>query len=254
MDIANRSILVTGGSSGLGAATVTALVSRGAGVIVADLSPPSDEQQQAWGDRAVFFRTDVTSETDVADSLARGQDRFGPLGGVVSCAGILHAERLLSRTGDGALAAFARVIHVNLVGTFNVVRLAAEQMALAVPDEDGERGVVVLTSSVAAFDGQIGQAAYAASKGGVASLTLPLARELGTRGIRVLSLAPGVFETPMMQAAPDKVRDSLLEQTPFPHRFGHPDEFAQLVLHVFDNRMLNGCTLRLDGGLRMGAR
>jgi len=254
MDMANRSILVTGGSSGLGAACVTAFVAARAGVIVADLAPPSAEQQEAWGDRAVFFRTDVTSEAEVAETLARGQDRYGPLGGLVSCAGILHAERLLSRTGQAALESFRRVVEVNLVGTFNVVRLAAEQMALAQPDDQGERGVVVLASSVAAFDGQIGQAAYSASKGGVASLALPLARELGTRGIRVVSLAPGVFETPMMQVAPEKVRSSLLEQTPFPPRFGRPEEFADLVLHVFANRMLNGCTLRLDGGLRMGAR
>jgi NAD(P)-dependent dehydrogenase (short-subunit alcohol dehydrogenase family) len=167
---------------------------------------------------------------------------------------VLSAERVLGRDGVASLAEFRRVIEVNLTGTFNAARLAAEAIARSEPQEDGVRGVIVLTSSISAFEGQIGQAAYAASKGGVASLTLPLARELGQHGIRVVSIAPGVFDTPMMQAAPDSVRQSLIDQIPFPHRFGQADEFASLVCHVFENNMLNGCVLRLDGALRMGAK
>lgn len=254
MQIDKSTILVTGGSSGLGAACVETLAHRGASVIVADVAPPRGDAVEKYPDRILFARTDVTSEADVRAAITSGAERFGPLRGLVACAGILNAERLLGREGVASLDAFRRVIDVNLTGTFNTVRLAAEAIARSEPQEDALRGVIVMTSSVSAFEGQIGQAAYAASKGGVASLTLPLARELGQHGIRVVSIAPGVFDTPMMQAAPEKVRQSLSEQIPFPHRLGQADEFAALVCHVFENNMLNGCVLRLDGAIRMGPK
>jgi NAD(P)-dependent dehydrogenase (short-subunit alcohol dehydrogenase family) len=188
---------------------------------------------------------------DMRAAIAAGEERFGPLRGAVACAGVLHAERVLGRTGIASLEEFRRVIDINLNGTFNMVRLAAEAIARSEPQEDGLRGVLIMTSSVSAFDGQIGQASYSASKGGVASMTLPLAREFGQHSIRVVSVAPGVFETPMMQAAPEKTRQSLVEQIPFPKRFGHPEEFASFVCHIFENNMLNGCTLRLDGAARL---
>jgi NAD(P)-dependent dehydrogenase (short-subunit alcohol dehydrogenase family) len=202
----------------------------------------------------LFAPTDVTNEAAVRSAISAGEERFGPLRGAVICAGVLHAERVVGRSGIASLDEFRRVVDVNLIGTFNTVRLAAEAMARSEPVKGGMRGVVVMTSSIAAFDGQIGQAAYAASKGGIASLTLPLARELAQHGIRVVSIAPGVFDTPMMQAAPDNVRQSLIDQIPFPHRLGDADEFASLVCHAFENDMLNGCVIRLDGALRMGAK
>jgi len=254
MQIDALTILITGGSSGLGAACVEMLARRGAYVIGVDVAPPRDGILAEFSDRVLFAPADVTREADMRSAIAAGEERFGPLRGVVVCAGVLHAKRVLGRTGVASLEEFHRVIEVNLTGTFNTVRLAAEAIARAEPQADGLRGVVVMTSSVAALDGQIGQAAYAASKGGVASLTLPLARELGQHGIRVVSVAPGAFDTPMMQAAPEKVRQSLIDQTPFPRRLGRADEFASLVCHVFENDMLNGCVLRLDGGLRMGPK
>lgn len=254
MQIDSSTILVTGGNSGLGAACVEMLARRGARVIVADLAPPRDSLPAEIADRVLFVRTDVTSESDMCAAIAAGEQRFGTLRGAVACAGILYAERVLGRTGIASLDEFRRVIDINLNGTFNTVRLAAEAIARSEPQEDDLRGVLVMTSSVSAFDGQIGQASYSASKGGVASLTLPLAREFGQHGIRVVSIAPGVFETPMMQGAPDKVRQSLVEQVPFPHRLGHPDEFAAMVCHIFENNMLNGCVLRLDGAIRMGPK
>jgi NAD(P)-dependent dehydrogenase (short-subunit alcohol dehydrogenase family) len=254
MKLNAATILITGGSSGLGAGCATALVQRGACVVVGDVIPPREVSITGFSDRVLFARTDVTSEPDVRSAIAAGEEQFGPLRGVVTCAGIVHAERVLGRTGVASLEEFRRVIDVNLTGTFNVARLAAESIARSEPQEDGVRGVVVMTASISAFDGQIGQAAYSASKGGVASLTLPLAREFAQHGIRVVSVAPGVFDTPMMQAAPDKLRQSLIDQTPLPRRFGHPDEFAALVCHIFENDMLNGCVLRLDGALRMGPK
>jgi NAD(P)-dependent dehydrogenase (short-subunit alcohol dehydrogenase family) len=254
MKIDSSTILVTGGSSGLGAACTEMLARRGARVIVADLSPPRGGVPTEIADCVLFVRTDVTSEADMRAAIAAGEERFGPLRGAVACAGVLHAGRVLGRAGVASLEEFRRVIDINLNGTFNMMRLAAEAIARSEPQEDGLRGVLVMTSSVSAFDGQIGQASYSASKGGVASLTLPLAREFGQRGIRVVSVAPGVFETPMMQAAPDKVRQSLFEQIPFPHRFGQPAEFASFVCHIFENNMLNGCVLRLDGAVRLGAK
>jgi NAD(P)-dependent dehydrogenase (short-subunit alcohol dehydrogenase family) len=249
MQFSSSTVLITGGSSGLGAACVGAFVRKGANVIIADIAPP-----RSSSDHVLFVQTDVTSEPDLRSAIAAGEERFGPLRGAIACAGVLHAERLLGRERIASLEDFGRVIKINLSGTFNTVRLAAEAIARSEPQEDGLRGVVVMTSSVSAFEGQIGQAAYAASKGGVASLTLPLARELGQHGIRVVSVAPGVFDTAMMQAAPDKVRQSLIDQIPFPHRLGQAKEFASFVCHVFENNMLNGCVLRLDGALRMGPK
>jgi NAD(P)-dependent dehydrogenase (short-subunit alcohol dehydrogenase family) len=251
MKIDSSTILITGGSSGLGAACTEMLARRGARIIVADLAPPRDGVPDEIAQRVLFTRTDVTSEADMRAAIAAGEERFGPLRGAVACAGVLHAERVLGRTGIASLEDFRRVIDINLNGTFNMVRLAAEAIARSEPQEDRLRGVLVMTSSVSAFDGQIGQASYSASKGGVASLTLPLAREFGQHGIRVVSVAPGVFETPMMQAAPEKVRQSLVDQMQFPKRFGHPEEFASFVCHIFENNMLNGCVLRLDGAARL---
>jgi NAD(P)-dependent dehydrogenase (short-subunit alcohol dehydrogenase family) len=254
MQIDSSTILVTGGSSGLGAACTEMLARRGARIIVADLAPPRRGVPTDIAERVMFTRTDVTSEAEMRAAIVAGEERFGPLRGAVACAGILHAERVLGRTGIASLEEFRRVIDINLNGTFNMARLAAEAISRTEPQDDGLRGVVVMTSSISAFDGQIGQASYSASKGGVASLTLPLAREFGQHGIRVVSIAPGVFETPMMQAAPDKVRQSLVEQIPFPKRFGHADEFASFVCHIFENNMLNGSVLRLDGAVRMGPK
>jgi len=253
MELTDTSILVSGGSSGLGAACVRRLLARGARVLVADIVPPFEEIDPP-SDRRLFVRADVTSEADVQAVIEAGRQRFGPLRGAVLCAGILRAERVLGANGPASLESFRRVVEVNLVGAFNVARLAAAAMAANDPDADGQRGVIVMTASVAAFEGQVGQAAYSGSKGGVASMALPLARDLASRGIRVVAIAPGVFETPMMQAMPDKIRTSLADQVPFPKRLGRPEEFAALVEHVFDNTMLNGCVLRLDGALRMGSR
>ena len=247
-------MLVTGGSSGLGAACVANLLRQNANVVIADLSEPAEAVLHEFEGQVVFARTDVCDETELQAAVAAGEDRFGPLQGVVTCAGVLHAERLLPRDGIASLDAFRRVIDVNLIGTFNTLRLCGEAIARHDPNPEGERGVMVMTSSVTAFEGQIGQAAYAASKGAVASLTLPLARELSQHGIRVVSITPGVFETPMMQAAPERVRQSLIDQTVFPKRLGQPEEFAALVSHVFQNTMLNGCTLRLDGSVRLAAK
>ena len=221
--------------------------------VIADLKPPQALLEEC-GRNFAFCAADVTDEAALRAAMAAAQERFGALRGVVACAGILHAERILGREGLCELSAFRRVVEVNLVGTFNVLRLAADRMQRNAPDDDGQRGVIITTASAAAFEGQIGQAAYAASKGGVAAMTLPAARELGRFGIRVVSIAPGVFETPMMQAAGEEQRQAFQSQIPFPPRFGRPEEFAALVEHILANHMLNGTVIRLDGGLRMPAR
>jgi NAD(P)-dependent dehydrogenase (short-subunit alcohol dehydrogenase family) len=255
MSPAGLTFLITGGASGLGAACARRLVQAGASVVIADVSAAAGEAlAKELGERAACVLTDVTSTDSAQAAVDAAIQHFGALHGVVNCAGILGAARIVGRDGPHDLALFERVIRVNLVGTFNMLRLAAAAMTLNPPGVDGERGVIVNTASVAAFDGQIGQAAYAASKGGVASLTLPAARELARFGIRVVAIAPGVFDTAMMQAAPDAVRQSLAEQAAFPHRFGRPEEFAQLVQQVIENPMLNGCVIRLDGAMRMGPK
>jgi NAD(P)-dependent dehydrogenase (short-subunit alcohol dehydrogenase family) len=253
--IANQKVLIAGGASGLGQATARRLVSGGASVVIADMNASAGEAlAKELGDRAAFAPTDVTSEQSVQAAIELAIKRFGALHGVVNCAGILGAARIVGRDGPHDLALFQKVIHVNLIGTFNVLRLAAAAMSKSEPSAEGERGIIINTASVAAFEGQIGQAAYAASKGGVASLTLPAARELARFGIRVVAVAPGVFETAMMEAAPGAVRDSLAEETVFPARFGRAAEFAQLVQQIIENPMLNGCVIRLDGAMRMGAK
>lgn len=255
MELADRAFLVTGGASGLGAACVRRFLARGANVVIADLNAQAGQQLATeLGPRAAFVATDVTNAESAQAAVQTALDRFGALHGLVGCAGILGAARVVGKEGPHDLALFERVIRVNLIGTFNMLRLAAVAMQANEPGPDGERGVIVNTSSVAALEGQIGQAAYAASKGGVASLTLPVARELARHGIRCIAIAPGVFETAMMQAAPAAVRDSLAAQIPFPPRLGQPDEFAQLAQHAIENIYLNGTLLRLDGAIRMGPK
>jgi NAD(P)-dependent dehydrogenase (short-subunit alcohol dehydrogenase family) len=254
MQIDGRTFLVAGGSSGLGAACARRLAGRGAGVVIADIDAIGQRLARDLGGRAVFSSMDVTNEASVASTIAEARDRFGGLDGAVVCAGVLGTEKVLGRDGVASASNFRRVIEINLVGTFNVVRHAADAIRDRPPGEDGERGVIVTTSSIAAEEAQIGQAAYAASKGGVAAMTLPIARELARHGIRIMTVAPGVFETPMMADLPDDVRRSLADQVPFPRRFGDPEEFAAIVEHILENRMLNGTTIRLDGALRMQAR
>jgi len=255
MEIKERTFLVTGGSSGLGAACTRRLVDAGANVIIADLNEEDGRQLAAgYGDKARFVATDVTAEDSVQAAVATALDTFHGLHGVVNCAGVAIAARVVGRDGPHNLAAFSQVIQVNLVGTFNVIRLAAAAMAKNEPNEAGERGVIVNTASVAAFEGQIGQAAYSASKGGVVALTLPVARELSRYGIRVMAIAPGIFDTRMLAGLPEKARQSLGEQVPFPARLGRPDEFAALVQSIIENEMLNGEVIRLDGAIRMAPR
>ena len=254
MDITGRTVLVTGGGSGLGAATAGMVVEHGGSVVLADVDRERGEGVAAeLGERARFVATDVTDEASVREAVAAAAEGGGPHA-AVNCAGIAPAERVLGRQGPHSLARFVAAIQVNLVGTFNVTRLAAEAMAGNGPLADGERGVIVNTASVAAFDGQIGQAAYSASKAGVAGMTLPIARELARLGIRVMAVAPGIFDTPMLAALPDQVRESLGAQVPFPSRLGRPEEYAALVRHILENPMLNGETIRLDGAIRMAPK
>ncbi|MBL9080680.1 MAG: SDR family NAD(P)-dependent oxidoreductase [Planctomycetales bacterium] len=254
MEIQGRSFLVTGGGSGLGLACVELLVAQGGQVVIVDLSRSAAEATVGkLGARASFIEADVCDEAKVREAVVTANSR-APLGGVVCCAGIAPAARLVGRDGPHDFALFEKVIRVNLLGTFNVLRLAAAEMSGNDPTADGERGVVICTASVAAFDGQIGQAAYAASKGGVAAMTLPAARELAKFGIRVVTIAPGIFATPMVAGMSAEVQESLAAQIPFPKRLGQPEEFAALVRHVIVNPMLNGETIRLDGAVRMGPK
>lgn len=255
MEIANHTFLVTGGASGLGAGCVRRLVARGARLVVADLDGARGKAIAAeFPQAACFVETDVTDEASTGAAVEAAQSRFGDLSAVVHCAGIVAAGRILGRDGLHDLEHFARVVRVNLIGTFNVLRLAAAALKDHSPDAEGERGVIVTTTSVAAFEGQIGQVAYSASKAGVVGMTLPAARELAGFGIRVVTIAPGIFDTPLMDGLPENVRESLSRQPAFPQRFGRPDEFAALAEHAIENRMLNGTVIRLDGGLRMGAK
>jgi NAD(P)-dependent dehydrogenase (short-subunit alcohol dehydrogenase family) len=255
MNIQDSVFLVTGAGSGLGAATARRLHARGARLVLVDLnSAAGRELATELGAAAVFAEGDVCDEAAVTAAIAQARERFGALHGVVNCAGIAPAERVLGRTGPHALASFQRAVNVNLIGTFNVMRLAAQAMSENAPGDDGERGVIINTASVAAFEGQIGQAAYSASKAGVAGMTLPVARELARFGIRVMTIAPGIFETPMLAAMSSDVQASLGAQVPFPSRLGKPDEYAMLVEHIVVNRMLNGEVVRLDGAMRMGPK
>ena len=255
MRLEGAPFIVTGAASGLGAATARLLASAGASVLIADRDVARGEALAAeLGAAARFCETDVTSAASGAGAVAAALDAFGGLRGLVNCAGVAVSERVLGRDGVHELETFLRVLGVNLAGTFNMTRLAAAAIAEQDPDEGGERGVVICTASVAAFDGQIGQAAYAASKGGVAAMTLPLAREFARLGIRVVSIAPGIFDTPMLASLPQAARDSLGAAVPFPARLGRPEEYAALVAHIASNAMLNGETIRLDGALRMAPR
>jgi NAD(P)-dependent dehydrogenase (short-subunit alcohol dehydrogenase family) len=255
VQIPGNTFLVTGGSSGLGGACVRLLAEAGGNVVVADLNKDAGTKLAAeLGTRARFVQCDVTDEADTAAAVDVAVKQFGGLRGAILCAGIGLAERILGKTGPHALDAFSRVIRVNLIGTFNAMRLAAAAISPAPALPNSERGVIICTASVAAFEGQIGQAAYSASKGGVASLTLPAARELARFGIRVVTIAPGTFDTPLLAGLPEAARQSLGQQVPFPSRLGRPEEFAALARHIIENEMLNGEVIRLDGALRMGPK
>jgi NAD(P)-dependent dehydrogenase (short-subunit alcohol dehydrogenase family) len=250
MQINNNVFIVTGGASGLGGATTRMLAAGGGKVVIADVQADRGEALARELGSARFVKCDVASEADgqaaVAAALA-----MGPLRGLINCAGIAIGEKVVGKDGPHALASFARVININLIGTFNMIRLAADTMAKQEPTAEGERGVIVNTASVAAFDGQIGQAAYSASKGGVVGMTLPIARDLSRSGIRCVTVAPGLFATPMLLGMPQEVQDSLGKQVPFPSRLGKPEEYAAMVRHIVENMMLNGETIRLDGAIRL---
>lgn len=256
MEIQQNTFLISGGGSGLGEATVRMLAENGANVVIADLNQEAGEKLAAeLGTQARFVKADVSSEADVRAAVAAAVDSFGGLRGAVSCAGVAVVGKVLNKEGvPHSQELFNKGVQVNLVGTFNVIRLAAQAMAGNAPDAGGERGVIINTASIAAFDGQIGQVCYAATKAGVVGLTLPIARELAPLGIRVMTIAPGLFETPMMAGLPEAVRASLGEATPFPARLGRPAEFAALVKHIVENPMLNGEVIRLDGAIRLAPK
>jgi NAD(P)-dependent dehydrogenase (short-subunit alcohol dehydrogenase family) len=254
MQIDKHAFLVAGGGSGLGAATATRLVADGANVVIADVNEAGDWVAEKFGRQGRFLRTDVTDEAQVQAAVDLCVSAFGAIHGAINCAGVAPGERVVGKTGPHALASFERAVRINLTGTFNVIRLAAAKMSAQPPLPSGERGVLVNTSSVAASEGQIGQAAYAASKAGVNGMTLPIARELARFGIRVVTIAPGIFDTPMLQGMSEEIRASLGAQVPFPPRLGRPEEYAALVAHIIENEVLNGEVIRLDGAIRMGAK
>jgi NAD(P)-dependent dehydrogenase (short-subunit alcohol dehydrogenase family) len=255
MQIKNSTILIAGGGSGLGAATAAMVIANGGNVIIADLNKDAGEKKAAeLGAQARFIETNVCDEAQVQAAVDLAKSAFGGIHGAVNCAGVAPGERVVGKTGPHSLANFRRAVEINLIGTFNVIRLAAHAMSTQTPNASGERGVIVNTSSVASFEGQIGQAAYAASKAGVNGMTLPIAREFAKLGIRVMTIAPGIFDTPMLQGMSDEIRASLGAQIPFPSRLGRPDEYAALVKTIFENEVLNGEVIRLDGAIRMGAK
>ena len=255
MQISDRVVLVTGAGSGLGAAVARMVVEGGGKAVILDVNAGAGQAMaESLGPNARFQRCDVTSDAEGRAAIAAARAAFGRINALVNCAGVAPGEKIVGREGAHDLDRFARAISINLIGTFNMLRLAAEAMAGQDPAPNGERGVIVNTASIAAFDGQIGQAAYAASKGGVAALTLPAARELARHGIRVVTIAPGIFATPMMAGLPAEVQDSLGASVPFPSRLGDPAEYAALVRHVFENPMLNGEVIRLDGAIRMAPK
>ena len=255
MEIAGKAFFVTGGASGLGAATARRLARAGGKVAICDVNAEQGSRFAGEiGPAALFVAADVTDEGELERAIATARAQFGALHGAVSCAGIAPGERVIGRNGPHGLGSFRRAIEINLVGTFNVLRLAAQAMTGNPPDREGERGIIVNTASVAAFEGQIGQVAYSASKAGVVGLTLPAARELARFGIRVMTIAPGIFETPMVDAFTQELQRSLAAQIPFPPRLGRPDEYAALVEHIITNTMLNGEVIRLDGAVRMAPK
>jgi len=254
MGIKKGVYVVTGAASGLGAATAEALLKASAKVLLADINPVAGEKWKAFlGENARFVQTDVTSETSAEAAFAAAA-AMGEVVGLVNCAGIAPGEKLLGKEGPHRLDSFLRALNINLVGTFNMARLAAQYISQSTPDASGERGVIINTASIAAFDGQMGQVAYAASKGGVVAMTLPMARDLARHGIRVVTIAPGIIETPMMLAMPPEVLESLGKSVPFPPRLGKPSEFSSLVEHILQNQYLNGEVIRMDGALRMNSR
>src|SRR5512143_3912414 len=255
MQLHGSTFIVTGGASGLGEATARMVVAGGGNAVLADLKEAEGKAlAQALGAKVRFVRTDVTDEASAQTTVAAALEAFGAVHGLVNCAGIVYGEKVVGKDGPAALAGFVRVININLIGTFNMTRLAAAAMTRNAPNDEGERGVIVNTASVAAFDGQIGQAAYAASKAGVAGMTLPIARDLSRNGIRVMTIAPGLFQTPMVGQIPAEIAESLGKMVPFPPRLGRPEEFASLVAECVRNVMLNGEVIRLDGAIRMAPK
>jgi NAD(P)-dependent dehydrogenase (short-subunit alcohol dehydrogenase family) len=255
MRLDRQTVIVTGGASGLGGATVEMIVNAGGRAAILDINEQAGQAAaDRLGDRVRFVKTDVTSDADMQRAVDTAVQAFGAIHGLVCAAGIGVAERVLPKDGVQPLAHFTRTISINLIGTFNAIRLAAAAMANNQPNDAGERGVIVTTASVAAFDGQIGQAAYSASKGGIVAMTLPIAREFARMGVRVMTIAPGTFDTPLLAGLPDAARESLAQQVPFPSRLGRPEEYAALVRHIFENEMLNGEVIRLDGAIRMAPK
>ena len=254
MEIRNHVFLVTGGGSGLGAATAKMLADDGGKVVVADITDAGDWVAKQLGADARFVKCDVTEEQPMQAAVDECLSAFGAIHGLINCAGIAPGERVVGRNGPHSLASFERAVKINLVGTFNAIRLAAAKMTVQPAMANGERGIIVNTSSVASFEGQIGQAAYSASKAAVNGMTLPIARELAKFGIRVVAIAPGIFDTPMLQGMSEEIRASLGQQVPFPPRLGRPDEYASLVRSVIGNEVINGTVIRLDGAIRMAAK
>ncbi len=255
MIIDKNTFVISGGASGLGLATAKMLIQNGGKAILADINEEAGATAQSTlGEHSLFVKTDVTSENSVQNMLEQGLEKFGSIQGLINCAGIGPAKRVLGRKGIHPLDFFQKTVQINLIGTFNMIRLVADAIQKNEPGESDERGVIINTASVAAFDGQIGQAAYAASKGGIVAMTLPIAREFARVGIRVLTIAPGIFETPMLMNLPEETKASLGAQVPFPSRLGKPAEFASLAKQIIENQMLNGTIIRLDGSIRMTAR
>jgi NAD(P)-dependent dehydrogenase (short-subunit alcohol dehydrogenase family) len=258
MELKNKGVLVTGGASGLGAACVRLLSEHGAKVVIADLNSEGGEsladELRASGASVSFAQTNVTSEASVQAAVRVAVEQYDGLHILINCAGISLAEKVLGKSGVHSLESFQKVIQVNLIGTFNAIRLAVAAMAENEPTSGGERGVIINTVSIAAFEGQIGQAAYSASKGGIVGMTLPIAREVAHLGVRLVAIAPGLFDTPLLGGLPEQARASLGQQVPFPPRLGQPAEYAALAKHIIENEMLNGTTIRLDGALRMEPR
>jgi 3-hydroxyacyl-CoA dehydrogenase / 3-hydroxy-2-methylbutyryl-CoA dehydrogenase len=255
MNLKDAVAVVTGGGSGLGEATAHEFAQGGARIAILDLpNSPGAKVAESLGEKGLFVAADVASGEAVEQAIAKAVERFGTIHIAVNCAGIGRAQRTVTREGPHSLDLFTKVVQINLIGTFNTIRLAAHQMAKNSPNSEGERGVIINTASIAAFDGQIGQAAYSASKGGVVGLTLPVARDLASLGIRVCTIAPGTFDTPMLALLPEPARKALGAQIPFPSRLGRPSEYAALARHIVENPMLNGETIRLDGALRMAPR
>ncbi len=255
MQIQNNTFIITGGASGLGAATARALNESGANIVIADMNAEQgDALASELGDRALFSCTDVTSEEGGQATVDLAVSHFGNLRGLINCAGIGGAAKTVGKHGPHPLGMFSKTIQVNLIGSFNMARLAAAAMQENEPLTDNEHGVIINTASIAAYDGQIGQAAYAASKGGIVSMTLPMARDLSRQGYRVMTIAPGLFLTPMLESLPEEVQESLGASIPYPSRLGKPAEYAEMVKHIIGNTMLNGETIRLDGALRMAPR